>query len=168
MTFTVCKYAKSHCGDKAILRPSCIQNGISYTSKTSFLLNEPTESPKSPKAFGITLTISLNRLFNKQPIGDLMEHGWCHWNDISSLWAWLQSCFGSTDIANLISNYFTILKFVFLLYTEQNTHIVTSYFMPFVISKFFTYPTRFFPWHWGYHMIVSVSASDTVIKNIDK
>ena len=30
-------YRKSHCGDKAIGRPSCLHNGISYTVKTSSL-----------------------------------------------------------------------------------------------------------------------------------
>ena len=31
------QYRKSHCGDKTILRPSYLHNGISYTSKTTFL-----------------------------------------------------------------------------------------------------------------------------------
>ena len=30
-----CQYRKSHCGDKMILRPSYLHNGISYTGKTS-------------------------------------------------------------------------------------------------------------------------------------
>ena len=30
-------YRKSHCGDKTILRPSYLQNGISYTGKTTSL-----------------------------------------------------------------------------------------------------------------------------------
>ena len=35
-----CQYRKSHCGDKTILRPSYLHNGISYTGKlTSFILN---------------------------------------------------------------------------------------------------------------------------------
>ena len=29
-----CQYRKSHCGDKTILRPSYLHNGISYTGKT--------------------------------------------------------------------------------------------------------------------------------------
>ena len=29
------RYRKSHCGDKTILRPSYLHNGISYTGKTS-------------------------------------------------------------------------------------------------------------------------------------
>ena len=31
------QYRKSHCGDKTILRPSYLQNGISYTGKTTSL-----------------------------------------------------------------------------------------------------------------------------------
>ena len=31
------QYRKSHCGDKTILRPSYLHNGISYTSKTTSL-----------------------------------------------------------------------------------------------------------------------------------
>ena len=31
------QYRKSHCGDKTILRPSYLHNGISYTCKTTFL-----------------------------------------------------------------------------------------------------------------------------------
>ena len=31
------QYRKSHCGDKTILRPSCLHNGISYTGKTTSL-----------------------------------------------------------------------------------------------------------------------------------
>ena len=31
------QYRKSHCGDKMILRPSYLHNGISYTSKTTSL-----------------------------------------------------------------------------------------------------------------------------------
>ena len=31
------QYRKSHCGDKTILRPSYLHNGISYTGKTTFL-----------------------------------------------------------------------------------------------------------------------------------
>ena len=31
------QYRKSHCGDKTILRPSYLHNGISYTDKTTFL-----------------------------------------------------------------------------------------------------------------------------------
>ena len=30
-------YRKSHCGDKTILRPSYLHNGISYTGKTTSL-----------------------------------------------------------------------------------------------------------------------------------
>ena len=32
-----CQYRKSHCGDKTILRPSYLHNGISYTGKTTSL-----------------------------------------------------------------------------------------------------------------------------------
>ena len=32
-----CRYRKSHCGDKSILRPSYLHNGISYTGKMSSL-----------------------------------------------------------------------------------------------------------------------------------
>ena len=31
------QYRKSHCGDKTILRPSYLHNGISYTGKTTYL-----------------------------------------------------------------------------------------------------------------------------------
>ena len=31
------QYRKSHCGDKTILRPSYLRNGISYTGKTTSL-----------------------------------------------------------------------------------------------------------------------------------
>ena len=31
------QYRKAHCGDKAILRPSYLYNGISYTGKTTSL-----------------------------------------------------------------------------------------------------------------------------------
>ena len=31
------KYRKSHCGDKTILRPSYLHNGISYTGKMTSL-----------------------------------------------------------------------------------------------------------------------------------
>ena len=31
------QYRKSHCGDKTILRPSCLHNGISYTGKMTSL-----------------------------------------------------------------------------------------------------------------------------------
>ena len=34
---TSCQYKKSHFGDKAILRPSYLQNGISYTGKMTSL-----------------------------------------------------------------------------------------------------------------------------------
>ena len=34
---TSCQYRKSHCGDKTILRPSYLHNGISYTGKTASL-----------------------------------------------------------------------------------------------------------------------------------
>ena len=34
---TSCQYRKSHCGDKAILRPSYFHNGISYTGNMSSL-----------------------------------------------------------------------------------------------------------------------------------
>ena len=33
------QYRKSHCGDKTILRPSFLQNGISYTGKMTSLYN---------------------------------------------------------------------------------------------------------------------------------
>ena len=37
-----CQYKNSHCGDKMILRPSCLHNGISYTGKmTSFYWISP-------------------------------------------------------------------------------------------------------------------------------
>ena len=32
------QYRKSHCGDKKILRPSYLHNGISYTGKTTFYI----------------------------------------------------------------------------------------------------------------------------------
>ena len=32
-----CQYRKSHCGDKTILRPSYLHNGISYTGNTTSL-----------------------------------------------------------------------------------------------------------------------------------
>ena len=32
-----CQYSKFHCGDKTILRPSYLHNGISYTGKMTFL-----------------------------------------------------------------------------------------------------------------------------------
>ena len=34
---TSCQYRKSHCGDKTILRPSYLHNGISYTGKMTSL-----------------------------------------------------------------------------------------------------------------------------------
>ena len=30
------QYRKSHCGDKMVLWPSCLHNGISYTGKTQY------------------------------------------------------------------------------------------------------------------------------------
>ena len=38
------QYRKSHCGDKTILRPSYLHNGISYTGKNNiFILNQGPE-----------------------------------------------------------------------------------------------------------------------------
>ena len=37
MKMTSHQYRKSHCGDKTILRPSYLHNGISYTDKMTFL-----------------------------------------------------------------------------------------------------------------------------------
>ena len=40
------QYRKSHCGDKTILRPSYLHNGISYTGKTSYIESGPRPFPQ--------------------------------------------------------------------------------------------------------------------------
>ena len=49
-----CQYRKSHCGDKTILRPSYLHNGISYTGKmTSLYWIRPQESGSPVCTFGL-------------------------------------------------------------------------------------------------------------------
>ena len=42
------QYRKSHCGDKTILRPSYLHNGISYTGKTALYWIRPQVSSMAP------------------------------------------------------------------------------------------------------------------------
>ena len=54
---TSCQYRKSHCGDKTILRPSYLHNGISYTGEmTSLYWIKAQVSMKSGLLNGLLLT----------------------------------------------------------------------------------------------------------------
>ena len=54
---TSCQYRQSHCGDKTILRPSYLHNGISYTGeKTSLYWIKAQVSMKSGLLNGLLLT----------------------------------------------------------------------------------------------------------------
>ena len=54
------QYTKSHCGDKTILRPSYLHNGISYTGKTTSLYWRPRSiTSMSLKIIVLELDISL-------------------------------------------------------------------------------------------------------------
>ena len=61
------QYRKSHCGDKTILRPSYLHNGISYTGKTSLYwigpsCQQPLYWPVLPQYFSFS-TRTVNKLW---------------------------------------------------------------------------------------------------------
>ena len=72
------QYRKSHCGDKTILRPSYLHNGISYTGKTTSL-------------YWIGAQFVMNWDFSDPPICDTSYHylvglnmsPWSRWNAIN-------------------------------------------------------------------------------------
>ena len=78
---TSCQYRKSHCGDKTILRPSYLHNGISYTDKTTSLYWIRAQAPMQHKGIcnrHIDPTRSVSGVFSP---GVLQING-VHYNDV--------------------------------------------------------------------------------------
>ena len=82
------QYRKSHCGDKTILRPSYLHNGISYTGKTTSLYwigaqmtiaSSPTKnSTISPWPFTTWRTCAQQNVVKLSQITSLQPCDWLH------------------------------------------------------------------------------------------
>ena len=71
------QYRKSHCGDKTILRPSYLHNGISYTGKMSSLYWIGALVLQTSQDQCITYTISIiSRLWHEEGSVEKFPH-WC-------------------------------------------------------------------------------------------
>ena len=55
------QYRKSHCGDKRILRPSYLHNGISYTGKTTSLYWIRAQDIWGPNIVSLNLVVKMSR-----------------------------------------------------------------------------------------------------------
>ena len=88
------QYRKSHCGDKTILRPSYLHNGISYTGKTTSL-------------YWIRAQVRLysHVVYKENSINRLKPfHHLCHWASV--VWCWWRNIpvFGiNTMLANALA-----------------------------------------------------------------
>ena len=67
---TSCQYRKSHCGDKAILRPSYFHNGISYTGKMSSLY------------WIKALVVMFPNMYIHYRLHSISENKYSHYNDV--------------------------------------------------------------------------------------
>ena len=85
------QYRKSHCGDKTILRPSYLHNGISYTGKTTSLYYIRAQTLN----FDVELENSLNIIYWTETLVVVQRLAYNHWKvehnqcDIHQhLWFW--------------------------------------------------------------------------------
>ena len=97
---TCYQYRKSHCGDKTILRPSYLHNGISYTGKTTYLywivaLMLKPEYPRRIIAIIFLLLASPSRYWPRYCMRNtwvLVLHGeWFHLPMSSQKWTMIEN-----------------------------------------------------------------------------
>ena len=67
------QYRKTHCGDKTILRPSYLHNGISYTGKMTSLYWIRTQGIEKPA----TIRLWTPQSIQKSPTPSNKYGGWC-------------------------------------------------------------------------------------------
>ena len=132
------QYRKSHCGDKTILRPSYLHNGISYTGKTTSLYWIGVLVVNASSGFNV---IRLNIQKSCVEAGPL--------NQYMHQWKWLWNCPYLTTCIFTIKGY-SFIEVLLVLKHQQKQR-----------QSYIIIPNDFLDMH-----KIAISSSDTMVLNI--
>ena len=97
------QYRKSHCGDKTILRPSYLHNGISYTGKTTSLRWIRAQATMRMLTTILHIFLSENLIWNIQQLKKLCKKKivFAASTVLANEWPWTVKIIASGDCFNM-------------------------------------------------------------------